>query len=474
VSRWTNFQVPHTYVIIFTLMILACLASYVIPGGEYTRVDKQVMVGTQLETRKVVDPDSFRTVPNVPQNPWMMMNAVMQGLRHHSAMDIVFFILLIGGAFGIVTGTRAVEAALARLVTVLSGRETFVIPAVMVAFSVGGASFGMCEETIPFVAMVVPLALKLGYDSITGVAMVYMGAMIGFAAAFLNPFTVGIAQGIAGVPVFSGFRYRLAIWAFLTAVTIVWVMRHAARVKADPTASPVYELDRQRREDEEHVGDVPDFDGSRKLVLMLIGGGFAAIVYGAMRLGWYIDEMVAVFLTIGILAGLVTRMQLNDMAENFSKGCAGLANAAILVGFARAVLVLLENARVLDTILHRVSVVVGDLPAVVSVQCMYFFQTCTNFFVPSGSGQAALTMPLMAPLSDMVGITRQTAVLAFQFGDGFTNMIIPTSAVTIAVLGMGRVPWGVWARWIAPLMVLYYILGALLLVPPVLVGWNGY
>ena len=472
-SWWSNFQVPHTYVIIFCLMIIASLLSYVLPGGEYTRNTKKVVVGGTTMTKKIVDPDSFKQVDNVPQNPWKMIKSVMIGLRHHSAMDIVFFILLIGGAFGIVTGTKAVDAALVRLVTALGDKEAYVIPSVMFAFSIAGASFGMCEETIPFVAMVVPLSLKLGYDSITGVAMVYVGAMIGFAAAFLNPFTIGIAQGIAGVPVFSGLKYRLGIWLFLTIFTIAWVMRYAAKVKINPKLSPVFEEDQKRREEAEAESDHPEFTLARKAVLLLIAGGFGCIIYGAIKLGWYIDEMVAVFLIIGIFAGLITRMPLNDMAENFSKGTAGIANAAILVGFARAVLVILENAKVMDTILHYVSGVVGDLPPIVSVQCMYLFQTMTNFFVPSGSGQAALTMPLMAPLADMVGITRQTAVLAYQFGDGFTNMIIPTSAVTIAVLGMGRVPWGKWARWIAPLMIIYYIFGALLLIPPVLYNWQG-
>ena len=470
---FSSFTVPHTYVIIFSLMVLASIASYVLPGGQYERVEKEVLVGGSTMTKKVVLPSSYQEVEAQPQNPWMMIRSVMKGLKHHSATSIVFFILLIGGAFGIVTGTRAVEAALARLVKILENREALVIPSVMLAFSIAGASFGMCEETIPFVAMVVPLALELGYDSITGVAMVYVAAMIGFASAFLNPFTVGIAQGIAGVPVFSGFGYRFAIWLFLTVFTIFWVMAYAKKVKARPESSSVFEEDQRRRHLMHEQEELPEFNISRKLVLILIALGFACIIYGAISLGWYIDEMVAVFLSIGIVSGLITRMSLNSIAEEFSKGVSDIANAAILVGFARAVLVILESARVMDTILHGVSNVVGELPAVISVQFMYIFQTLTNFFVPSGSGQAALTMPLMAPLADMVGVTRQTAVLAYQFGDGFTNMVIPTSAVTIAVLGMGGVPWGKWARWIAPLIILYYLFGALLLLPPVIWPWQG-
>ncbi|PKK89245.1 MAG: hypothetical protein CVV64_15155 [Candidatus Wallbacteria bacterium HGW-Wallbacteria-1] len=490
-------KVPHTYVIIFCLMIIASILTYIIPGGEFVRIEKNY---EGVGKREVVVPGSYKAVDRVPQGPWNTMNAVMKGLKHHSATDIVFFILLIGGAFGIITETGAVEAALGRLVKACQNREIFVIPAVMLAFSIGGASFGMCEETIPFVAMVVPLSLKLGYDSITGVAMVYVGAMIGFATAFLNPFTVGIAQGIAQIKPFSGMGYRLGLWIFFTLFTIGWVMRYASRIKANPDLSPVRDLDliklneyariaaheeaaNEEAANEEAVnGDATDqkvsshvhkLKWSQKGVLLIIAVGFAAIIYGAIRLGWYIDEMVAIFLTMGILCGLISRLPLNSIAESFGRGCSDIANAAILVGFARAVLVLLADGKAMDTILHHVSGMVGDLPAVVSVQCMYLFQTLANFFVPSGSGQAALTMPIMAPLADAVGITRQTAVLAYQFGDGFTNMIIPTSAVTMAVLGMAGVPWERWAKWMLPLTIVYFLLGALALIPPVLMGWQG-
>ncbi len=215
-----RFKVPHTLVIIFSLVILASVVTYLVPGGKYTRIEKQVQMGESLSKREVVDPDSYTEVPSTPQNPWMMLNAVMKGMRHHSAVDIIFFILLIGGAFGIITETKAVEASLAGLVKALGHKDRLVIPVVMFVFSLGGATFGMCEETIPFVAMAVPLALKLGYDSITGVAMVYLGAMIGFATAFLNPFTVGIAQGIAEIKPFSGLAFRLFLWFVFTSVTM--------------------------------------------------------------------------------------------------------------------------------------------------------------------------------------------------------------------------------------------------------------
>jgi uncharacterized ion transporter superfamily protein YfcC len=473
VAPGKRFPIPHTYVIIGFLMVAAALATHVVPGGSYRRIERTILVGSQEQKKMVVDPDSFAPIPAEPQNPWMMTKAVMKGLRHSSAMDIVFFILLIGGAFAVINETRAIDAALGFLVTRLENRDRLVIPVVMTAFSLGGATFGMSEETIPFVAMAVPLALKLGYDSLTGIAMVFVAAGVGFATAFLNPFTVGIAQGIAELKPFSGMSYRILLWVLFTGLTILWVMRHAARVKNDPRESPVFDLDEEKRRKAGASAETPAFTPGRRCVILFLGMGLGMIVYGATRLDWYLDEMVAVFLIVGILSGLINRLPLNRIAESFGKGCSEIANAAITVGLARAVLVILDDGKILDTFLHHVSKVVGSFHPLVSVQLMFAFQALMNFFVPSGSGQAALTMPIMTPLADLSGITRQTAVLAFQFGDGFNNLIIPTSAVTLAALGVGGVPYDRWARWILPLMVLYFLFGALCLIPPVLVGWTG-
>jgi uncharacterized ion transporter superfamily protein YfcC len=455
------------------LILLASVVTYLVPGGKFERTEKQVKMGESLSTREVIVPNSYKPADSTPQNLWNVLHAIMKGMRHHSAVDIIFFILLIGGAFGIVTETRAVEASLSGLVSKLGKNEKVVIPVVMVVFSLGGATFGMCEETIPFVAMAVPLALKLGYDSITGVAMVYLGAMIGFATAFLNPFTVGIAQGIAEVAPFSGLGFRFGLWVIFTSVSIYWVMRYAAKIKAEPEKSSVYELDEKKRHKEFDSEESEKLTGPRILVLIIIAAGFGAIIYGAIKLGWYIDEMAAMFLAIGILAGIAVRMSPSDMASSFIKGSSEICGAAIMVGFARAVLILLEDGGIMDTLLFKVSNFVGDFPAMISVQLMYVFQTLTNFFVPSGSGQAALTMPIMAPLADILGITRQTAVLAYQFGDGFTNIIIPTSAVTIAALGMGGVPWDKWAKWVAPLIIVHFVLGAVFLAIAAASGWAG-
>jgi uncharacterized ion transporter superfamily protein YfcC len=466
-------KVPHTLAIIFALIVTASIFTYLVPGGRYNRIEKQVKIGDSISTREVVDPASFQAVPAKPQNIWNMLHAIIKGMRHQSAVDIIFFILLIGGAFGIVTETRAVDAALESLVKALGPHDRAVIPVVMLVFSLGGASFGMCEETIPFVAMAVPLALRLGYDSLTGIAMVYLAAMTGFATAFLNPFTVGIAQGIADVRPFSGITYRFVLWLIFTFVTIFLVMRHAARVKLSPRHSPVYDLDEQKRHlIEESGGNIP-LNPGRIMVLLCMTGGFAAIIYGAIRLGWYIDEMAVMFIAIGLLSGILIGLSPSIIAGSFVKGCSEICGAAIMVGFARAVLIILEDGGIMDTVLHGVSGFVGNFPAFLSVQLMYVFQTVINFFVPSGSGQAALTMPIMTPLADILRITRQTAVLAFQFGDGFNNVIIPTSSVTIAVLGIGVVPCERWAKCFFHFVLLHFALGAAALAAATAAGWNG-
>lgn len=467
-------QMPHTLVIIFFLVLLSMVVTWILPGGQYEKVEKEILTSDSTETREVIDPDSFKNVSSKPQNPWQVLNAVMKAMQSDDAASIIFFILLIGGAFGVINATGSVEQALVSLVRNLGSFKIAVIPIVMFAFSFAGAVFGMCEETIPFVAMAVPLALKLGYDSITGVAMVYLAAMTGFATAFFNPFTVGVAQGIAEVTPFSGWEFRAILWFLFTLLSVVWVMRYAARIKANPQLSPVYDLDSKILESI----DKKDSDVSKtylKLthvaVLSVLIIGFVVIIYGATRLDWYINQMASMFLAIGIISGVISGIGLNQTAKAFAKGCSDICSAAILVGFARTVLVVLQEAMVMDTMLHYVSGLIGEYSPVVSVQAMYLFQTLTNFFVPSGSGQATLTMPIMTPLADLVGVSRQVAVLAYQFGDGFTNIIIPTSATTIAALAMGKVPWERWAKWVLPYVMILFALGAVVLSFAVHSGW---
>ncbi len=320
----------------------------------------------------------------------------------------------------------------------------------------------------------VPLALSLGYDSLVGTAIPFLGAAAGFAGAFFNPFTVGIAQGIVGLPLYSGLGYRLIIWAIGTTIVIVFVMRYAARVHKDPRRSSVYEDDLIRKK--KYLNGVPCGDTievrpvhTRVLILFLAGMGL--LVFGILKYKWYISEIAGLFLAIGILAGLVGRLKTEEIARSFVDGAKDMINAALIIGCARAILVVATDGKILDTLLHAMAGTIARVHRVISSQLMFLSQCVINFFVHSGTAQAALTMPIMAPLGDLVGITRQTAVFAFQLAE-YINPVLPTSGVTMGVLGLAQLRWEKWARWLLPLLAVWVLFALLSLIPPVLFRWG--
>jgi uncharacterized ion transporter superfamily protein YfcC len=334
----------------------------------------------------------------------------------------------------------------------------------------------MCEETMPFILIFVPLALSLGYDTITGVAIPFVGAAAGFAGAFFNPFTVGIAQGIAKLPLYSGVGFRLVIWAVGTAMAVAFVMRYAGRVRRDPRLSPVFEEDEERRRtlDLDKVGlEKVEVTLRHKLVLVLFLLGMALLVFGILKYKWYINEIAGLFLALGILAGILGRLSGEEAARSFIEGAKDMINAALIIGCARAILVVATEGKIMDTMLHGMETSIARFHPVVSAQLMFASQCVINFFVHSGTAQAALTMPIMAPLGDLVGITRQTSVFAFQLAE-YINPILPTSGVTMGVLGLARLRWDKWARWFLPLMLAWVVFGLLALVPAVLWRWGPF
>ncbi|HUU23209.1 MAG TPA: Na+/H+ antiporter NhaC family protein [Phycisphaerae bacterium] len=461
-----NRKVPDVFVIVFALIVLSAALTWILPGGKFERRSVEV----DGQRRELVIPGSYREAEAAPQL-LEVFTAPLHGFV--KLAGIIVFIFLVGGSFFVLNETGSIAAGTARLARALFGREFMVIPIVMTLFSFFGAAFGMCEEAMPFALIFVPLALGLGYDSIVGVCLTFLAAGVGFAGAFLNPFTLQIAQGIAGVKPVSGWEYRLLVWAIATALTIAWVMIYAARVKKDPKKSPMYELDRKRREElragqEAHAA----FTWRHGLALGVLGAAIVAMIVGVIALDWYIAELGGLFFAMGLLAGIAGGMGPNRLAGAFIAGVKDMAGAALVVGFAGGILVILENGGVMDTILHGLSSVTAALPPVLAADAMYGIQVALNFFIPSGSTKAALTMPLMAPLADLSGITRQTAVLAYQFGDGFTNMIIPTSGVTVGTLAMARIPYQKWLRWNLPMQAVFVALSLALLIWPVLTGWE--
>lgn len=467
-KKGLKLKVPNTYLLIFWLLVFIALLTWIIPGGEYER--------TVINGREVVVPGSFKFTQSHPQGLFDLFMAPIKGFKE--AALIIGFILFVGGSFNILTSTGAIDSLIKRLL-VLHHRSKLMrlafIPLLVFLFSFGGATFGMNEEIIPFVFILVPISLSLGYDSIVGVAIPLIGAHIGFASAYFNPFNVGIAQGIAGLPLFSGLSYRIICWLISTIIAILFISFYARKVLNKPTISPVYDLDKERKVKE----DFKDLEANQsqslrirhKLVLIVFALSLIALVVGVIKFKWFIEEISALFVIMGLLAGLVGGMKPDEIIKSFINGAKDLVGTAIIVALARATLVLSREGKIIDTILYGLTPFVGSSSPIFSAQKMFIVQSIINFFVHSGSGQAALTMPIMAPLADLTGVSRQTAILAFQLGE-YTNIIIPTSAVTMGALTMAKVPWERWARWVLPLMIVLFILGFILLIPPFLINYQ--
>ncbi len=466
-------KIPHTFTIVFALIVLAAVMTWFIPAGEFLR--------ETVGGREVVVNGSFHYVDRAPQT-WQIFSAFFNGFVDKA--DIIIFILMVGGAFWILNNSHAIDVGVMsflRRIRRLSrykliqklGVENIIITLVMILFSLFGAIFGMSEETIAFVVVFIPLAIQMGYDSLVGVCMCYVAAHVGFAGAMLNPFTIGIAQGIADLPLFSGLEYRVFCWVVLTVVGIAFVLWYAHRVKVKPERSPVYKLDDYWRQRVESSAQ-STLTVRQGIILVILLLTIVALVVGVLEFGWYIAEISALFLAMGILCGIVDKQGADDIAKLFLAGCKDILSAALVVGLASGIIFILKDGHIIDTILYGLTRSLSQLGEVASLGVMYLFQTLLNVVMPSGSAKAALTMPIMAQFADLMDVSRQTTVLAFQFGDGFTNMLTPTSGVLIGVLGMARIPYGTWLKWVWKFILALIAIGFVLMLPTLWLNLPGF
>lgn len=532
----THFKIPHTFTIVLSIIVACAALTWIVPGGEF---DRQI-VDVDGHERSVVVEDSYHRVDRQPQT-WQIFTSFFKGFERTA--PIIVFILMIGGAFWIMNETdainRGIHLFLARMQRMQQrpffrriGVDNLLIIAIMLMFSAFGSIFGMSEETIAFIVIFVPLAISMGYDSIVGVLMCYVAAHIGFAGAMLNPFTIGIAQGLSGLPTFSGLGYRFFCWILLTVTAIVFTLLYAHWVKRNPTKSIMYELDQYWRDKaatteaerqivKSGVGtwivyalvsavllycaismprtSITVGTGSRDIILFpFIAGGFillgllaarqsahhfiltlllltiVVLVTGVLGYDWYVMEIAGLFFAMGIAAGFAFDMRLDRIVRLFLDGCKDILVAALVVGLAGGIIVILEDGKVIDTMLYAISQGMGDAGRIGATASMYVVQNLLNLIIPSGSAKAALTIPMMAEWSDLMGVSRQLTVLAFQFGDGFTNMITPTSGVLIGVLGVARVPYAKWFKFIWKFLLALIVLGFLLLLPPLFMPFAGF
>ena len=417
-----------------------------------------------------------------------MTNYVFEGLvsgdKWGSAVGIVAFILIIGGAFGIILRTGAIETATLAMIKKSAGREMLMIPLLFFLFSLGGAIFGMGEEAIAFAMILVPIMVAMGYDSIVGVMITYGATQIGFATSWMNPFSVAIAQGVSEIPVMSGAPYRIVMWAVFTTVSIIVLCIYASRVKKNPQSSVAYESDAFFREDFGHKKEVEASLGTGHiLVLLALLGGIVWIIWGVIAKAYYIPEIATQFFVIGVICGLIgvifglEEMGINDIASSFQQGVRDLVGAALVVGMAKGIVLVLggadpANPSVLNTILFWLGNSIQGLHATVAAWLMFLIQSIVNFFITSGSGQAALIMPLLSPLADILAVSRQVAVLAFQLGDGLANLIVPTSAALMGTLGAARLDWAKWFKVQIKFQILFFTMGSLFVIVAVLIGYD--
>ena len=470
-------KMPDTFVIIFFVVLFASLLTYIVPVGKFEMQEVTYVTNTGAEkTRNVPVPGSFSYELDDQGNELKkgikifepggevgVTNYIFEGLasgdKWGTAVGIVAFLLVVGGAFGIILKTGAVESGIYSMISKSKGSELVLIPVIFILFSLGGAVFGMGEEAIPFAMLIIPIVIDMGYDSVTGILITYISTQIGFATSWMNPFSVAVAQGVSGIPVLSGAGFRMFMWTFFTAFGVIYTIFYARRVKRNPESSIAYKTDAYFRDNfkSEEQGN-REFKLGHKLIILVLILGMAWVVYGVIKEGYYLPEIATQFVIMGLIAGVIgvvfklNNMSVNDIATSFRKGAEDMVGAALVIGMAKGIVLILggtsaDTPTILNTILNYVASGLSNMSAAFCAWVMYIFQSLFNFFVVSGSGQAALTMPIMAPLSDLVGVTRQVAVLAFQLGDGFTNMIVPTSGILMAVLGIAKIEWGVWAKY---------------------------
>lgn len=428
----------NAFVLMFIVIVIMTILTYILPAGQYDRVEK--------DGRTIVDPTSFQFVESTPVGVLDMFNSVHLGLVEGSS--IILFVFLFGGALGIMQKTGAIDSFIKFIAARFGSKEKLLIPLLVLIFALLGTLIGSAEDTLVYIAIIVPMTMALRFDALTGFAIVMLGTLAtGFVSGITNPFNVGVAQSIAELPIYSGMGLRIAIFIVFYILTVLYIYFHAMKVKKNPELGVYGKFNRH----EQVEIDVNFRMGIRhRLALLVLLINFIALVVGVIKFQWFISEIGGIFLLSAIVMGIIGKISANDMANGFVAGARDMTAGALIIGIAQTILVITTNGGLLDTILYYATSLVSQLPASVNAIGMFIMQLFLNFIVPSGSGQAALTMPIMTPLADLIGINRQTAVFAFQMGDGISNMVIPTSGVLLAGLAIAGIPFTRWVRWVFP------------------------
>ena len=454
-----KFRFPTAFTILFGLIVFVAALTWIIPAGQYERV-----INPALEREVPVAGTYAPTDPN-PQGIFEVIMAPIAGFydpatNDANAIDVALFVLVIGGFIGVVASTGAINAGIGRAMTALKGREKWMIPVLMALFAFGGTTYGMAEETLAFYVLLIPIMIAAGYDAVTAVAIILLGAGVGVLGSTVNAFATVIASDAAGVPFTRGMTLRLIILGLTWLACVAYVMRYAERVRRDPTKSIVYD---RKAENEAHFlsgqqeGTLA-FTGMHKIVLAIFGATFVVMVWGVLRGGWWMGEMSGLFLAAAILIGLIARPGEENFVNAFLNGARDLLGVALIIGLARGIVVIMDAGRISDTILHWAELSVAGLGEIAFINVIYWIEVLMSFFVPSSSGLAVLSMPILAPVADFANVGRELVVTAYQSANGLVNLINPTFAVVMGALAIGRVPYERWLRFMWPLLVILTVI----------------
>ena len=456
----TDFKVPHVYVIMLVILILAFVCTVIIPSGQYAYKEDP------NSGRQVVDPESYTSVEKPAFDPMVFVRAIPAGMN--AAVDVIMMVVLILAAFEIVNGTGALTAGIYSLVLRLKGKESFVIIGMTILFSVIGGFLGWAEGMLMFIPLAVSMTKAMGYDATLGVGVVALGGGAGFTAGPLNVYTTGIAQGIAGLPLFSGLEFRMICWGIFTAMAAVFCLLYARKIKKDPKNSYIYDHQLTEVVQEE---EIPKLTGRRIVNVIVVILSFILIAYGTAKWGWYLKEISGAFILMGIVCGIIAGTKPSKMALQFANGAKIIIPSALVIGMARGVLYIMEQGKIIDTIVNGLARGLDGMPAIGSIILIMFFTLVLEFFIGSASSKAAMLMPILMPVGDLIGLNRQIITIAFQFGDGFANYFFPTSGLVMAALAMGgNIPWDRWAKWTWKIMAAWYVAGVTLSIVAQLIG----
>jgi uncharacterized ion transporter superfamily protein YfcC len=448
---------PDSLVLIFSMIVIAQLLTHLIPAGEFERSPAPFN-----ESREMVVPGTYAAIPAEERTslPWYaFLESIPTGLE--KAQDIIFLVFLVGGVIALLRVTGAIDALLFSAVKRLGRNPAILIAGCLALFGLGSFTIGMGEEYMPLIPILVTMSLAMKMDAIVAMGLVWTSYGIGWACAGTNPFGLIIAQNIAGLPPTSGLGFRWILLVLFLAVAFQHIHAYARRILASPERSLVADVDYSKGFDLPH--DVR-LTPARMLILAVFVGGIVLFVWGAQSRGWYIGKLNTIFLGIGLAAAILGRLSPNKASKVFIEGAAEMTAAALLIGFARTIEVVLAEGQVIDTIVHAIAGLLQEAGPDLAAVGMVAVQTICNFFIPSGSGQAFVTMPIMSPLAELTGVPQQTAVLAYQFGDGFTNMVVPTSALVMGTLALGKIPYTRWVRFVMPLLLKLFLLAILAIV----------